>query len=83
MSQLARASGNRAIGQMPTAHIAHDLRNLLATIALHVETLGRLAGSPGAKAASAAYALTAKAATVCNSVIDGAGLRQPHPPAQR
>jgi signal transduction histidine kinase len=73
MSHLTLVSANRALGQAPAASAAHDLRNLLATIALHIETLGRLAGPPGAKAASAAHALTAKAAMLCNSVIDGAG----------
>jgi signal transduction histidine kinase len=66
MSHLALVSANRA-----PAHVAHDLRNLLATIALHLETLERLAGNHGAKAAGAAHALTARAAALCNAAIDG------------
>jgi signal transduction histidine kinase len=42
--------------------VAHDLRNLLATIGLHLETLQRLAGPSGAKAANAAHALLERAA---------------------
>ena len=37
--------------------LVHDLRNLLASIGLHVETLQRLSGPGGGKAADAAYAL--------------------------
>ena len=36
--------------------VAHDLRNLLATVGLHVETLQRLSGPSGVKAADAAHA---------------------------
>ena len=39
MSHLALVSTTRALAQPPAAHIAHDLRNRSATIALHVETL--------------------------------------------
>jgi signal transduction histidine kinase len=67
MSHLALVSTNRA-----PAHVAHDLRNLLATIALHLETLERLAGPHGAKAAGAAHVLTGKAAALCNAAIDSA-----------
>ena len=35
--------------------LAHDIRNAMAVIALHVETLESLAGPPGVKAASAAH----------------------------
>jgi signal transduction histidine kinase len=50
--------------------VAHDLRNLLATVALHLETLQRLSGPSGAKAADAAHALLTRGATLCNAVLD-------------
>jgi signal transduction histidine kinase len=49
--------------------VAHDLRNLLATIGLHLETLQRLSGPSGAKAADAAHALLARGATLCNNAL--------------
>jgi signal transduction histidine kinase len=52
--------------------VAHDLRNLLATVALHLETLQRLSGPSGAKAADAAHALLTRGATVCNCILDSA-----------
>src|SRR5262252_7920164 len=52
--------------------MAHDLRNLLATIGLHLETLQRLSGPSGAKAANAAHALLSRGATLCNTVLDRA-----------
>jgi len=53
--------------------VAHDLRNLLATIGLHLETLQRLSGPSGAKAADAAHALLARSATLCNNALEAAG----------
>jgi signal transduction histidine kinase len=50
--------------------MAHDLRNLLATVGLHLETLQRLSGPSGAKAADAAHALLTRGATLCNAVLD-------------
>jgi signal transduction histidine kinase len=52
--------------------MAHDLRNLLATVGLHIETLQRLSGPGGARAASAAHALLSRGATLCNVVLDRA-----------
>jgi signal transduction histidine kinase len=72
MAHLALVSMSRAVGRPPPAQVAHDIRNLLATIGLHLETLERLSGSSGAKAAGAAQALAAKAANLCNSVVEGA-----------
>ena len=54
----------------PAAQAAHDLRNLLATLGLHVETLQRLAGPGGAKAGTAAHALLERSTGLCNSAID-------------
>jgi signal transduction histidine kinase len=80
MSHLALVSTASPRGSPPpphTAHesavqssVAHDLRNLLATIGLHLETLRRLSGPSGAKAADAAHALLTRGATLCNSALE-------------
>ena len=53
--------------------LVHDLRNLLASIGLHVETLQRLSGPGGAKAADAAYALLVRGTTLCNKALQPVG----------
>jgi signal transduction histidine kinase len=58
--------------------LAHDLRNLLATIGLHLETLQRLSGPRGAKATDAAHALLARGATLCNKALQHSGAAGPH-----
>jgi signal transduction histidine kinase len=45
------------------------VRNLLATIGLHLETLRRLSGPGGIKAADAAHALLARSTTLCNNAL--------------
>src|SRR5262245_16279714 len=47
---LALASVNPAAGYPISDRLSHDIRATLATIALHVETLERLAGANGTKA---------------------------------
>jgi signal transduction histidine kinase len=54
----------------PSVHAAHDLRNILASIGLHLETLQRLSGPSGAKAADAAYALLTRSVALCNRALD-------------
>jgi len=70
MSHLAVVSTNPAFGHGQATQVAHDLRNLLATVGLHVETLLRLSGPSGAKAADAAHALLTRGAGVCNSALE-------------
>jgi hypothetical protein len=70
MSQFTVLSSQAAPGFLSAAQAAHDLRNLLATLGLHVETLQRLAGPAGAKAGAAAHALLERSADLCNSTID-------------
>ena len=85
MSQLAIVSTNPMLAQPSPARaaqgfaaqgfpaldsMAHDLRNLLATVGLHLETLQRLSGPSGAKSADAAHALLTRGTTLCNSVLD-------------
>ena len=70
MPQFTVLSSQAARGFLPAAQVAHDLRNLLAILGLHVETLQRLAGPGGAKAGAAAHALLERSAGLCNSAID-------------
>jgi signal transduction histidine kinase len=67
----------------PPAQWAHDIRNLLATIGLHLDSLARLSGPHGAKAASAAHALIARAGGMCSEAVAAAGAadgrRRRHP----
>jgi signal transduction histidine kinase len=70
MSQLAVVSTAPPMGYLPPAQAAHDLRNLLATVALHLETLQRLSGPSGAKASDAAHALLTRGAAMCNNALD-------------
>jgi two-component system C4-dicarboxylate transport sensor histidine kinase DctB len=68
MTSLALASINRNDHVVPT-QLAHDIRNSAATIALHLETLERLAGPRGSKAASAANTLIGKVVEMCSQAI--------------
>jgi signal transduction histidine kinase len=70
VSQLVIASNNAAPAYAAGAQVAHDLRNLLATVALHLETLQRLSGPSGTKAAEAAQALLTRGAALCNKALD-------------
>jgi signal transduction histidine kinase len=65
-----RTTERPAAAQPGATQMAHDIRNALTTIGLHLETLERLAGTAGAKAAGAGHALVAKAATLCNLAIE-------------
>lgn len=77
MSQLTLASVTPALDAMPARQWAHDIRNALAVTGLHLETLERLSGSAGRKAASAAQAVMKRASDLCN-----ASLAQPARPGQ-
>jgi signal transduction histidine kinase len=67
MSQLALASINAA--GIPSARWAHDIRNALATVGLHLETLERLSGTRGHEIAHAAHVLMSRAAAMCNEAM--------------
>ena len=69
MSQLVLASGNTATVGVRNAQWAHDIRNALATVGLHLETLERLSGSRGREIAHAAHALMSRAAAMCNEAM--------------
>lgn len=68
---------------MPSTQWAHDIRNMLATIGLHLDTLARLSGPHGTKAANAAHALITKAGGICQAAVaaavttDGRSRRHP------
>jgi signal transduction histidine kinase len=68
MTNLAVVATNP--GRPPAAQAAHDLRNILACIGLHLETLQRLSGPSGAKAGDAAYGLLTRGTAMCNSALD-------------
>ena len=61
-----------AIPRLCGTQEAHDLRNLLATLGLHLETLQCLSGANGAKAADAAHAIIERAVALCDAALDSA-----------
>ena len=67
MSQLAFASLNSSHGA--SERWAHDIRNALATVGLHLETLERLSGSRGREIAHAAHTLMSRAAAMCSEAM--------------
>ncbi len=71
MSKLTLASVNPAL-PVPTSQWAHDIRNALAVMSLHLETLERLSGAGGRKAASAAQAVMKRTAGMCNGALEHA-----------
>jgi len=68
MSSLILASVNTG-RTGPSAQWAHDIRNALATVGLHVETLERLSGTRGREIANAAHTLMSRAAAMCNDAM--------------
>lgn len=68
MPQLTLASVNPAL-PLPMTQWAHDIRNALAIMSLHLETLERLSGSGGRKAASAAQAVMKRTAALCDATL--------------
>ena len=72
MSNLTLASANPTLPYIPTTQWAHDIRNALAVMSLHLETLERLSGASGRKAASAAQAVMKRTAGMCNATLEHA-----------
>ncbi len=81
MTSLTLVASRQAT--LPPAQWAHDIRNLLATLGLHLDSLAHLSGAQGAKAASAAHALIARAGGMCGEAVaaagDSDGRRRRHP----
>jgi signal transduction histidine kinase len=69
MTQITLAASNPGFSRQPSIPWAHDIRNALATIGLHLETLERLAGPRGGKAANAALALISRGAAMCADAL--------------
>jgi len=67
-------SNSAVPGCNDSTRLAHDLRNLLALVGLHVETLRRLSGPSGSAAADAVQALLTRGATLCNKALDSTAM---------
>jgi signal transduction histidine kinase len=80
MSHFALVSTSNPICS-PSIQWPHDIKNMLATVGLHLEVLQRLCGPHGAKAADAALALIFRAGAMCNVAVavasDSRSRRQP------
>jgi len=77
MSHLALVSPTFRTTAPPAAQWAHDIRNALTTVGLHLDTLERLAGSAGHKAVEAAHALMLRATAMCEQALAQPGPAQP------
>lgn len=66
MSQFALAPPPATVALAPWAH---DIRNTLATVGLHLETLERLSGGRGRDVAHAAHTLMSRAAAMCTEAM--------------
>jgi signal transduction histidine kinase len=77
MTDLALVAMGRTV--LAPAPWAHDIRSLLATIGLNVDSLARLSGPHGTKAANAAHALIARAGGMCSEAVAADGRRRRHP----
>jgi signal transduction histidine kinase len=77
MSHLALVSPTFRTTAPPAAQWAHDIRNTLTTVGLHLDTLERLAGSAGHKAVEAAHGLMLRASAMCEQALAQPGRAEP------
>jgi len=77
MPQLALVCPTFRTPASPATQWAHDIRNTLATAGLHLDTLQRLAGTPGRKAVEAAHALMRRATVMCDQALAQAARNEP------
>src|SRR5258705_12140925 len=77
MPQLALVCPSFRNPPSPATKWAHDIRNTLATVGLHLDTLERLAGSGGQKAVEAAHALMARASSMCEQALTQSARAEP------
>lgn len=77
MSHLALVCPTFRAAPPPATQWAHDIRNALTTVGLHLDTLERLAGSSGHKAVEAAHALMLRATAMCEQALAQAGRAEP------
>jgi signal transduction histidine kinase len=80
MSHLALVCPTFRALPSPAKQLAHDIRNALATVGLHLDTLERLAGSSGHKAVEAAHALMMRATVMCEQALAHASCAEPARP---
>jgi signal transduction histidine kinase len=80
MSQLALVRPSFRAPPSAATQWAHDIRNILATVGLHLDTLERLAGTRGHRAVEAAHALMTRATAMCDQTLTQA---RTEPPARR
>ena len=81
MSQLALVCPTFRESPSPATQWAHDIRNTLTTVGLHLDMLERLAGTRGHKAVEAAHALMMRATAMCEQALAHAARAEP--PARR
>ena len=77
MPQLALVCPSFRTPPSPATKWAHDIRNTLATVGLHLDTLERLAGSDGQKAVEAAHALMTRASSMCEQALTQSARDEP------
>src|SRR5262249_22710922 len=77
MSHLALVSPTFRTTAPPAAQWAHDIRNALTTVGLHLDTLERLAGSARHQAVEAAQALRQRATAMCEQALAQPGRADP------
>ena len=81
MSHLALVCPTFRAPPSPATQWAHDIRNTLTTVGLHLDTLERLAGTRGHKAVEAAHALMMRATEMSEQALAHAARAEP--PARR
>jgi signal transduction histidine kinase len=77
MTNLTLISSRQPAASLLSVQWAHDVRNLLATIGLHLDTLERLSGPRGARAANAARGLLGRLGGMCKGAGAECRRRQP------
>lgn len=73
MTHLTLASAVEPALRQPARQWAHDVRNVMQTISLHLNTLELLSGQHGVRAADAIHVLIDRVAAMCNDALTGAG----------
>src|SRR5947209_9729389 len=69
MSQIALHSSVIAAASLPPQQWAHDIRNVLTTIAVRLSTLESLSGPAGAHAADSIHNLISKLRSLCDQAV--------------
>jgi signal transduction histidine kinase len=77
MTSLALVSYREPATDAPSAQWAQDVRNLLATIGLHLDILARFSGPNGAKSVNAAHSLVEMVGRMCCAASDNRHRRHP------